>query len=151
MTGTILIPVEREKMKVLTKNTDYAVRALLELAFAQGDLVSAKEISDKQKIPYEFLRKILSRLIKEKIVISKEGGSGGFQLRLKPSQIKLSNLIQIFQGEVQISECLFRDKICPNRKNCVLRQNILQVERKVVEEFNAITIESLMEQMKGRV
>lgn len=137
-------------MKVLTKNTDYAVRALLELAFAQGKFLSAKEIADKQKIPYEFLRKILRRLIKEKIVTSREGGSGGFQLRLKPSQVRLADLIQIFQGEVQISECLFRDKICSNRKNCVLRQNILQVEKKVVEEFNAITIESLMEQMKGR-
>ena len=136
-------------MKVLTKNTDYAVRALLELSFEDERFVSAKEISDRQKIPYEFLRKILNRLIKEKIVISREGGLGGFQLSIAPARIKLTDLIEIFQGEVQLSECLFRDKICPNRRSCVLRQNILQVEKKVIDEFRLITIESLKKQIRG--
>jgi len=135
-------------MKVLTKNTDYAIRALLELSFGDDQFISAKEIADKQKIPYEFLRKILNRLLKERVVMSREGGLGGFQLNISPAKIKLTDLIRIFQGEVQLSECMFRKKICPNRRNCVVRQNILQIEKKVVDEFCLITIENLKKQMK---
>ena len=130
-------------MKVLTKNTDYAVRALLELASHDQELVSAKEISEHQKIPYEYLRKILSRLIKEGIVESREGGSGGFRLKAAPSKIRITDLIKIFQGNVQLSECLFRQNICPNRSHCILRKNILKVEKKIIKEFNAITIKKL--------
>jgi len=137
-------------MKVLTKNTDYAVRALLELSFKEEQFVSAKEISDKQKIPYEFLRKVLNRLIKEKIIESKEGGAGGVQLKVPASKIRLTDLIKIFQGNIQLSECMFRKNICPNRQACVVRQNILKVEKKVVDEFRLITIASLRDQMKGK-
>ncbi len=137
-------------MKVLTKNTDYAIRALLELSFEDEHFISAKEIAQKQDIPYEFLRKILNRLIREGIVISREGGLGGFQLNLAPTKIKLTDLIRIFQGEIKLSECMFRKKICPNRKHCVLRQNILHVEKKVIDEFRLITIGSLKNQMIGK-
>jgi DNA-binding IscR family transcriptional regulator len=80
-------------------------------------------------------------------VTSREGGLGGFQLNISPAKIKLTDLIRIFQGEVQLSECMFRKKICPNRKGCVLRKNILQVEKKVINEFRLITIASLKKQM----
>lgn len=131
-------------MKVLTKNTDYAVRALLELASRGQEFISAKEISDRQKIPYEYLRKILSRLIKEGMIESKEGGSGGVKLKVLPKTIKIADLIRIFQGNVQISECMFRQNICPNRASCVLRKNILKVEQKMISELSSITIEKLI-------
>lgn len=131
-------------MKILTKNTDYAVRALLELASRGEELISAKEISTCQKIPYEYLRKILSRLIKEGIVESREGGMGGVRLKASPKTIKIADLIRIFQGKVQISECMFRQNICPNRATCVLRKNILKVEQKVINELSLITIEKLL-------
>ena len=137
-------------MKVITKNTDYAIRALFELSLEEERFVSAKEIADRQHIPYEFLRKILSRLIKEKIVESKEGGLGGFQLKVLPSKIRLTDLITIFQGDVQLSECMFRKKICPERRGCVLRKNILKIEQKVIDEFKLITIETLKKQVKGK-
>jgi predicted ArsR family transcriptional regulator len=67
-------------MKLITRNTDYAIRALLVLADKEGEYVSAREIAEEQDIPYEYVRKILQELIKEKMVVSKEGGKGGFRL-----------------------------------------------------------------------
>ena len=52
------------KMKVLTKNTDYAIRALMVLAKDRNNFLSAKKISIGQNIPYQFLRRILQGLIK---------------------------------------------------------------------------------------
>jgi Rrf2 family protein len=132
-------------MKLITKNTDYAIRALLVLALADSDrYISARQISQKQKIPYHYLRQILQKLIKEKFVSSKEGGGGGFKLKKSPAAIKLSSVIMIFQGEIQLTECIFRKKLCHNRSNCVLRKQIKRIESLVTKEFAGITLKSLL-------
>ena len=48
-------------MKVTAK-ADYAVRAVLELATADGDLVKADRIAAAQGIPRHFLDNILTRM-----------------------------------------------------------------------------------------
>jgi Rrf2 family cysteine metabolism transcriptional repressor len=136
-------------MKFLTKNTDYAVRGLLVLAGSPESYISAREISDNQDIPYQYLRKIMQKLIEKKLIESKEGGKGGFKLKGSPSKIKVADLVDIFQGEVQLLECMFRKKICKNRATCVLRKNVLKIEQLVVSEFGKITIASLLKEMNG--
>ncbi|WP_041463894.1 RrF2 family transcriptional regulator [Pelodictyon luteolum] len=131
-------------MKVLNKNTDYAVRALLSLAGSQGVYLSAKTIATEQDIPYQFLRRLLQELIRHRLVVSREGASGGFKLDRDPDGIALRELIEIFQGPVQVSECLFRKKLCGNRARCVLRHQILRIEQVVRAEFENITIGSLL-------
>lgn len=136
-------------MKLLTKNTDYAIRALMVLGRHQGEYFSARDIAKKQKMPYQYLRKILQELINKGLIKSKEGGKGGFKLRLAPSKIKVVDLIDVFQGEVQFSECIFKDKICYNRATCVLRKNIKKIEKIVVKKFKGITIGSLLKEMSN--
>jgi Rrf2 family protein len=135
-------------MKLLTKNTDYAIQALLVLAKNKDKYLSARDISEQQKIPYQFLRRILSELIKHKLVTSKEGGGGGFKLLKEPRQIPIEKVMNIFQGVVQFSECMFRNKICSNRETCVLRSEITRIESIAIKEFSSITIDALLRRMK---
>ncbi len=136
-------------MKLLTKNTDYAVRALLKLCQDPKEFHAAKQIADDQDIPHEYLRKIFQPLIKEGLVESKSGGRGGVRLKADPAKIKLTDVIAVFQGQLQLSECMFQKRICPNRARCVLRKNIMRIEKLVTQEFGALTIEGLFHEMKG--
>ena len=135
-------------MKVLTKNTDYAVRALLVLGAHEDDYVSAKKISEEQGIPYQFLRRILQELCRHGFVRTKEGARGGFMLDRGPESIKIREVIEIFQGKVELSECMFRKQICSNRANCVLRHEIMRIEQMVNREFEQITIGKLLGDLK---
>ena len=99
-------------MKLLNKNTDYAIRALVVLSRKAGEFVSVKQVAEKEEVPYEYLRKIFQQLLKEKFVESKGGGQGGFRIAKEPVQIKVAHVIQAFQGELQLSDCMFRKKIC---------------------------------------
>jgi Rrf2 family transcriptional regulator, cysteine metabolism repressor len=139
----------RSDMKLLTKNTDYAVRALLELSRSKDDFLSSKEISFKQKIPYQFLRRILNKLIENKLAVSKEGGHGGFKIAAVPDSISVYDIIMIFQGDVMVSECMFRKKICHNRSKCALRKELLRIENILNGEFKNLTIEKLLESTGG--
>ncbi len=135
-------------MKVLTKNTDYAVRALLVLGAHEGEYVSAKKISEEQGIPYQFLRRILQELCRHGFVRTKEGARGGVMLDREPGGIKVREVIEIFQGKVELSECMFRKQLCSNRANCVLRHEILRIEQMVSREFEQITIGKLLGDLK---
>jgi Rrf2 family protein len=136
-------------MKVLNKETDYAVRALISLGMKPEGWVSAKMISDEQAIPYQFLRRILQELIRRGLVVSKEGAGGGVRLGKNPDGIGVAEVIEIFQGKVQVSECMFRKQLCSNRANCVLRHEIMRIEQMVNEEFSKVTIGKLIADLKA--
>lgn len=131
-------------MKLLTKNSDYAVGALVVLAKNKDKFLSAREIAGRQKIPYQFLRRILQELIRNKLVVSREGGSGGFKINADPKKVSIIDVIKVFQGNVRISDCMFRRQICQNRSNCILRKEMKRVERIIAEEFKGITLERLL-------
>jgi Rrf2 family protein len=131
-------------MDLLKKNTNYAIKALVTLGSQENQYVSARSISETQKIPYSFLRKILQALIKNGIVESKEGGSGGFRLKLPPEQVGIIKLIEIFQGDINLAECMFRNKMCFNRPHCVLRENILEIQDLAIRKFSKLTIGKLI-------
>lgn len=135
-------------MKVLNKHTDYAVRALIGLGMKPGTRMSAKKLSEAQGVPYQFLRRILQELIKSGLVNSKEGAGGGVMLAVDPGSIGVRDVIEIFQGRVQVSECMFRKQLCSNRANCVLRHEIMRIEKMVSEEFSKVTIGKLIADLK---
>ncbi len=136
-------------MKLLTKNSDYAVRALLHLATRKprGDFIPSRAIAEQGAIPEHFLRRILRTLIKADYIEAREGIKGGVRLARKPDKIALSGILELFQGRIQLSECLFRRKVCPNRADCVLRHRIKSVEDLVTREFSRITIADLVKDM----
>jgi Rrf2 family protein len=130
-------------MKLFNKNTDYAARALMYLSKEKNRFVSSTEISDAVRIPLFYVRRILQKLAKNGIVISREGITGGVKLKKKPEVIRILDLIKIFQGDIKISECMFRKKICAARSKCVLRVEIKKIENLVEQKFGNITIKKL--------
>jgi len=130
-------------MKLITRDTDYAVRAISFIADKKGELVSADSLVRKLKIPRSFLRKILQILGKKGILRSYKGKGGGFVLALAPGKIYLVDLMKIFQGPVSLNECVFKKQICPDRKKCPLRKKITTIEGRVLSELSSITIASL--------
>jgi Rrf2 family protein len=139
-------------MKIFTKEADYAVRALLYLAqkTEQGevDYFSVTTLAEEMGLPLNFLRRICSTLTKAELLDNREGVNGGVRLIRYPHTITLRKIVELFQEKLEICECTFRKEVCQNRKTCVLRRRLLQVEEKLVDEFEAITIQTLLDDMK---
>jgi len=131
-------------MKLITRDTDYALRALCFIAKDKKKIISAAELVRELKIPRPFLRKILQVLNKKKILKSYKGKGGGFLLALPLRKIFLVNLIEIFQGPLRLNECFFKKIACPRRKTCALKKKIDGIERYVIKELNSVTLASLL-------
>ena len=131
-------------MKLLTRNTDYAVQALIYLAKNEGKVVSALELNQHLKLPRPFLRSLLQKLTKAGYIKSFKGKGGGFKL-LKPCHgIQIIELIKIFQGKFEVVECLLKGKPCPNRLACRLRKELKDIADYVRSRLTQITISSLL-------
>ncbi|MCX5669298.1 MAG: Rrf2 family transcriptional regulator [Candidatus Omnitrophica bacterium] len=130
-------------MKLITRNTDYALRAICYIA-KQKNVVTVTELVRVLGVPRPFMRKILQQLSKEKILKSYKGQSGGFKLKLFPEKIFIIQIMHIFQGQVSLSECFLKKDICPNRGKCVLRKKIRQIENNALGQLRQISIASLV-------
>ena len=131
-------------MKLITRDTDYALRALSFIAEQDEKIVTVSELVKELKIPRPFLRKILQLLNKKGVLKSHRGIGGGFLLTKPADKIFLVDLMEIFQGPFSLNECLFKKIICPNMNKCALRKRIDKIEEQVALELETVSIASLM-------
>lgn len=83
----------------ISAKTDYAVRAVAELAAATpGQPVKAERIATAQSIPLNFLENILGELRVSSIVQSRRGPEGGFLLARPPGEISIADVIRAVDG-----------------------------------------------------
>src|SRR6201982_2163508 len=64
----------------LSARSDYALRAVIELAASGGGHVTADQLARTQEIPGKFLEAILTQLRRAGLVRSQRGPDGGFWL-----------------------------------------------------------------------
>jgi Rrf2 family protein len=83
----------------ISAKVDYAVRAVVELAAAEGEKpVKAERIATAQDIPLNFLENILGELRHAGIVRSHRGADGGFRLAKPADQLKVADIIRAVEG-----------------------------------------------------
>ncbi len=131
-------------MKLITRNTDYALRAVCYIATHNESKVTVEELVDKLGVPRSFMRKILQLLSRNKVLKSTKGQGGGFRLSIPARKLYLIKIMRIFQGNVGLNGCFLKKDICPSRGKCLLRKKIHNIEQGVLGELKAISIDSLI-------
>jgi len=86
-------------MRVSAK-VDYAIRAMVELAAAAPDRMTAERIAAAQRIPPKFLESILAQLRSGGLVASHRGAEGGYQLARPPEEISIADVIRELEGPI---------------------------------------------------
>ena len=128
---------------LITRKTEYAIRALRSLADDGRRKVAVSQLSRELEIPRPYLRGILQTLRKKGLLYSYRGRGGGFKLARPASEIRVVDLVRIFQGPVTFDRCVFKKRVCPDIQRCVLREEIKSMEREIAGRLSSITIESL--------
>jgi Rrf2 family protein len=83
----------------VTAKVDYAVRAALHLASAEGaGPIKGDRISEAQAIPLKYLENILSELRQAGIVRSQRGAEGGYWLARPAEEVVLADIIRAVEG-----------------------------------------------------
>jgi Rrf2 family protein len=82
----------------ISAKADYAVRAALELAAAEGEPVKGERLAAAQDIPLQFLEHILLELKHARLVQARRGARGGYWLARPPEEITVADVIRAVEG-----------------------------------------------------
>jgi Rrf2 family protein len=83
----------------VSAKTDYALRAVVELAASDGDApVKGERLATSQAIPLRFLENILLQLRHAGLVDSRRGAEGGYRLARPAEDITLADVIRAIDG-----------------------------------------------------
>lgn len=132
-------------MRVSTKS-DYAVRALIELASsAETGAVSAEELGRRQDIPHGFLQAILADLRRAGVVVSMRGQAGGWRLARDADDITVADVIRAVDGPLVSVYGLRPESITYNEIADLLQPVWIAARSALREVFEAVTLRHLAE------
>ena len=130
-------------MKLSTKGR-YGVKAMVELAINYGGApLSIKTISTRQNISEYYLEQLFSPLRKAKLITSIRGAQGGYILSSEPKNIKVSDIMYVLEGPIEIAECI--DGIaCDNIECCATRLLWEKIKNSIDEVMEGVTLQDIV-------
>ena len=103
----------------LTMEGEYAVRAMMHIAsLPKGAVARIPDISTEWDIPETFLRKIVAKLAKGRLLHSHRGAGGGLSLAKAARKITLLDVIELVEGPMALNKCLINPHFCRRTKSC---------------------------------
>jgi len=124
-------------MKV-SKKSQYGLRAMVYLA-KKGKICPLKEISEKEKIPFDFLEKIISELQEAGLVEAKRGVQGGYFLTKEPKKITAGEVVRVLENTAPVS-CFG----CQMARICTTKNVWEKVQDSLDSTLDSVTLKDLI-------
>ena len=129
----------------ITRQADYAVRAVLHLARAGNmERAATSTIAKQQNIPPSFLAKIISQLSIAGLLHTARGARGGVTLAREPKEITLMEVVEAIDGPIQLNECVQATGICSLEDNCPVRAVWCDTQNELVQRLKNTNFGDLM-------
>jgi Rrf2 family protein len=130
-------------MKISTR-VQYGLRAMAYLAQNSKDnrAVSAREIAIREKLPNDYLEKIVAKLEKAKLLAGKKGVRGGYIMDRPASQIKISEIFAALETPATKVKCI--DDKCPHQDDCLTKNLWRRMQQNINDFLGSITLEDLI-------
>lgn len=101
-----------------SRKTDYALRAMVEMAADRDGPISAAELARRTLVPYSFLTKILMELSAHRFVAVTRGRAGGVRLAVDPKRTTALQVVEAMSGAVNLNRCVVEPDSCPRTEYC---------------------------------
>jgi Rrf2 family protein len=125
----------------ISKKSQYGMRAMVCLAesYKKKEIVSLKEISQKEAIPFNFLEKIVSQLEKAKLVKGRKGVGGGYILTKSPAKITAKDIVGVLEDTLPVNCAL-----CGKKQKCASKNVWLKVDLAIEKALKSVKLSSLI-------
>jgi Rrf2 family protein len=131
----------------VNRQTDYAVRVILALSKKERDRrFSSAMIGREMLIPPILLQRIVAELANGEFITTFAGRDGGIMLAHAPRDITLLQVVEHFEGELFLSDCILKPGECPFERKCPVRCQWVRLKNLLRDEMARITFEQLVEE-----
>lgn len=129
----------------ITRQADYAVRAVLHLARAGNtERAATSSIAKEQKIPPSFLAKIISQLSIAGLLHTSRGARGGVTLAREPKDITLLEVVEAIDGPIQLNECVSDNGACTFEEECPIRPVWCDAQDELVKRLKGTSFADML-------
>lgn len=134
-------------MLKVTRLADYSV---LILCCFQDKKLTAKNISTKTGLGIATVNKILSLLVKAKILAPLRGANGGYRPSKSLKDVSIKDIIEAIEGPVALTKCVeISDKNCSLLDSCITKNVWNKVNSSVLATLNEIKINDITDQSRS--
>lgn len=123
----------------LTTQTDYALRTLMYLATCK-DRANITDVSNLFAISENHVAKVVNLLARHGFIRSIRGVGGGIELARQPEEIFLGEVIEKFEGNMHLLDCIDKEEVCLIQSFCKLKTVLSEAERIQMDYLNGITL-----------
>jgi len=128
----------------ITRQADYAVRAVLHLARNNEQRIATSMIAEEQRIPPSFLAKIISQLSIAGLLHTSRGARGGVTLARDAKDITLLEVVEAIDGPIQLNECVGDNGSCSFDDECPLRPIWCDAQEELVGRLKGTNFASML-------
>jgi Rrf2 family nitric oxide-sensitive transcriptional repressor len=132
----------------LTLHTDYALRALIQVAVADGKLITINDIAQSFDISKQHLMKVVAVLSRNGYLDTVRGRNGGIRLRRRPRDINVGQVVRDTEDKLDVIGCLEQRGYCPIQRVCVLRGVFSDATEAFLAVLDAYTLADLIKSQR---
>ena len=90
------------------------------------------------------MEQLFSPLRKAKLITSIRGAQGGYVLGKEPKEIKISEIMNILEGPVEVADCI-DNASCNNIDCCATRLLWTKIKNSIDEVIESITLQDIVD------
>ncbi len=125
------------------KLTDYATVVLASLAQDPERHRAATELAETTRLKVPTVSKVLKGLQRAGLVISARGARGGYRLARAPDQITATQILDVFEGPIAITECIGKSSRCGIERQCRVGSAWQRVNAAIRRALDDMTLHQL--------
>ena len=125
------------------KLTDYATVVLASLAQAPSRHRAAADLADSTRLKLPTVSKVLKGLQRAGLVISSRGAQGGYRLARRPEEITATQILDVFEGPIAITECSGASSRCGIERQCRVGGGWQRVNTAIRHALDDVTLHQL--------
>lgn len=132
---------------IISSKGRYALRVMIDLAqHDNGELISLKDIAERQQISVKYLELIVGILNKGGMLVSGRGKKGGYRLKYQPEDYSVGSILKLTEKTLAPVNCLEIENACCERAAACITLPLWKKLDDMIEEYlNGVTLRDLLE------
>ena len=122
----------------INKMSDYGMLILGDLVL-KDTYVSATEIASSTHISLPTVQKLLKKLHKKELVISKQGPHGGYALHDSAKLTSVAMIIKALEGDLSLTECTSKEDKCAIESSCQIGNAWQVINQTIISSLEKLT------------
>jgi len=127
----------------VSKLTDYATVVLAEMARDPCSVHTAAGLSERTRLARPTVSKLLKQLSRAGLLQSYRGAHGGYVLAAAPEDITATQIIDIVEGPMAVTECSLGANQCEMEGVCNIGHHWQRINRAIRDALDEITLADL--------